>query len=388
MGNIQNRFLRLPNNYANDDDDERIDDLRIDIDQNNNQNDRLYDRNLQPVPAADFRDDDVLFFGAHVFPGGNDNEPFPFLQRVLNLTPPVKRTKTLKSPISLNKNSLKLIQTDQPGVYNLQFNFDSICDGKLKIYYCAREVISKDSSFKYETVSKHKNDILLEGSNSFPLDNLKDYAVHKFSKGSNMEFITNEDQQLNTNIYDEKILTLNAFTNSGSDGGYHDDSDSDSEETSIQSRSSTQQHQHHDTSNDIIPIVIILKPYLDKEMITDKTLNAHITYATLLKCNDGIYEAKVVQQKVIIGGLPYIIHDIFGMDEDQECVICMTEIRNTLVLPCRHMCLCHSCAETIKHQSVKCPICRGPVKALLKLDIKGSNDDKNQDVEIDISADD
>lgn len=139
MGNIQNRFRILPNNYANDEDN--IEDLAIDIEQNNNA--RLY--NERDLPPAEFRDDDVLFFGAHVFPGSNDNEPFPFLQRVLNLTPPVKRTKTLKSPICLKKSTLMLEETDNPGIYNLKFKFDSICDGKIKIYYCAKEVFSKDS---------------------------------------------------------------------------------------------------------------------------------------------------------------------------------------------------------------------------------------------------
>lgn len=62
----------------------------------------------------------------------------------------------------------------------------------------------------------------------------------------------------------------------------------------------------------------------------------------------------------------------------------MTENRNTLVLPCRHLCLCHGCAETIKHQSVKCPICRGPVKALLKIDIKDDDKSKTDEIEIDL----
>lgn len=50
-----------------------------------------------------------------------------------------------------------------------------------------------------------------------------------------------------------------------------------------------------------------------------------------------------------------------------ECVVCMTEARDTLVLPCRHMCLCSACAEILRFQSNKCPICRSPFHSLLQL---------------------
>jgi hypothetical protein len=52
---------------------------------------------------------------------------------------------------------------------------------------------------------------------------------------------------------------------------------------------------------------------------------------------------------------------------ESTCVICLSDIRNVLLLPCRHLCLCSSCAENLKFQSANCPICRVPFRALLQL---------------------
>jgi len=52
---------------------------------------------------------------------------------------------------------------------------------------------------------------------------------------------------------------------------------------------------------------------------------------------------------------------------ESTCVICLTDIRNVLLLPCRHLCLCGTCAENLKYQSANCPICRIPFRALLQV---------------------
>jgi hypothetical protein len=50
-----------------------------------------------------------------------------------------------------------------------------------------------------------------------------------------------------------------------------------------------------------------------------------------------------------------------------ECVICMCETRDTLILPCRHLCLCKLCAMNLRVQSNNCPICRIPFIALIQV---------------------
>lgn len=60
--------------------------------------------------------------------------------------------------------------------------------------------------------------------------------------------------------------------------------------------------------------------------------------------------------------------DDFDLDDNgSECVICMSECRDTLILPCRHLCLCNSCADSLRYQANNCPICRAPFRALLQI---------------------
>ena len=74
---------------------------------------------------------------------------------------------------------------------------------------------------------------------------------------------------------------------------------------------------------------------------------------------------------------------ILNNNHESTCVICLTDIRNVLLLPCRHICLCGSCAENLKFQSANCPICRIPFRALLQIntlrhrDIHHSQCDEN-----------
>jgi len=45
----------------------------------------------------------------------------------------------------------------------------------------------------------------------------------------------------------------------------------------------------------------------------------------------------------------------------------MCESRDTLILPCRHLCLCNGCADNLRYQANNCPICRAKFYALLQV---------------------
>ena len=57
-------------------------------------------------------------------------------------------------------------------------------------------------------------------------------------------------------------------------------------------------------------------------------------------------------------------------DEDRLCVICWDAPKDTLIQPCNHLCLCHSCATKVDHRGVRisqCPMCRGNVFDTIKV---------------------
>ena len=63
-----------------------------------------------------------------------------------------------------------------------------------------------------------------------------------------------------------------------------------------------------------------------------------------------------------------------------DCIICLSAKKSTIVLPCRHMCLCFKCAETIKGRADKCPLCRQSFRALLHISHKEPNQPNHSSV--------
>mmetsp|Transcript_64615 Transcript_64615/g.178639 ORF Transcript_64615/g.178639 Transcript_64615/m.178639 type:complete len:333 (-) Transcript_64615:170-1168(-) len=89
------------------------------------------------------------------------------------------------------------------------------------------------------------------------------------------------------------------------------------------------------------------------------------------------WHAQVVAQKLQYGPQCFVLHDVFGVASKQpvehdvesgnsDCVICLSEPRDTAVLPCRHMCFCSHCAGIVRLQCNKCPVCRQKVVSLLQ----------------------
>ncbi|CAN1129471.1 Probable E3 ubiquitin-protein ligase LUL4 [Linum perenne] len=145
---------------------------------------------------------------------------------------------------------------------------------------------------------------------------------------------------------------------------------------------------------DVFPLVIIAEtcPPVNSTGEHDDSLsgssssgNMQITQAVLEKKGGGPFCVKVIKQILWIDGVRYELREIYGMgssdaedfddsEPGKECVICMTEPKDTAVLPCRHMCMCSECAKELRGQSNKCPICRQPIEELIEIKVKSGGD--------------
>ncbi|NXC73257.1 RN157 ligase, partial [Anhinga anhinga] len=103
--------------------------------------------------------------------------------------------------------------------------------------------------------------------------------------------------------------------------------------------------------------------------------HCHVLLATFEKHSDGTFCVKPLKQKQVVDGVSYLLQEIYGIenkyntqdskvvedevsDNSAECVVCLSDVRDTLILPCRHLCLCNTCADTLRYQANNCPICR------------------------------
>lgn len=81
----------------------------------------------------------------------------------------------------------------------------------------------------------------------------------------------------------------------------------------------------------------------------------------------------LVTRTVLIGDRVVDLHDVYGLAEIRECVVCLCDQSDTSILPCRHLCVCRECADRLMQARPgdrKCPVCRALVVNLLTLDTK------------------
>ncbi|KAL1243104.1 E3 ubiquitin ligase [Trichinella spiralis] len=243
--------------------------------------------------------------------------------------------------IIIRRDSLKFVKARCPASdtenqenetscrYNIEFVFDCDAPCTITIYYFATEAINADG-FGY--VSK--------------CPDLTSKSYH-YEIGSNQLFSQSE------HIFDPSLYKSSELV--------------------------------YDADNEIIPIVI----HCTVEAQAGEPAQSHCTYAIAERSAEGQgYVLKPLKQKLFMHGVSYLLQEVYGLENKHvitsastsqnscgddssdcfvECVVCMSEWRDTLILPCRHLCLCSGCAETLRYKANNCPICRSPFRALLQM---------------------
>ncbi|CAG9320976.1 unnamed protein product [Blepharisma stoltei] len=116
-------------------------------------------------------------------------------------------------------------------------------------------------------------------------------------------------------------------------------------------------------SSSYTPLIIQIIPFSSNQQIQQ----LHTSYLSFVKEN-GRFSVKLLRQHLKIGYEVYELVEIYGNYLGEKCSVCLSSKRDTLVFPCKHLCLCSRCAVNLKMQAVrKCPICRTPLESFLKI---------------------
>lgn len=222
-------------------------------------------------------------------------------------------TVTLQSLCAIDRNSIRLLpSTDTSSLFYLQADYSTRREAVLTASYFAQEVLDPRTQLRVFTTNQTgafaPREVRLAPGNRQPLPS----QLLPINFGVNVQWWTFQDQT-------------------------------------------------------VYPVVLEVK-------IGDEPEQVHTSMVCFAQ-EAGVWKAKLLQQRLYAHDRYFVLHELFGVqrqphpdDESSECVICMTDRKNTTVLPCRHMCLCGACANIVRSQPTsKCPICRCPVDCLLQL---------------------
>lgn len=246
--------------------------------------------------------------------------------------------KKIRNDVNLHKHTLRLdFDPNNPDHHLISFVFDALYDGSITIYYFAKE----EEKCRFTPLFPEAFEPI-----TFP-----------FQKGAGLKFCQPSGTGIDLGFFELDDLSKPS------------------------------------PGEDVFPLVICAETTsttpLEDETPGIPILNAsphmQITQAVLEKSSgSGPFQVKVVRQILWIDDVRYELRELYGIgsstaadfddnDPQKECVICMTEPKDTAVLPCRHMCMCSDCAKELRLQSNKCPICRQPIEELIEIKINNGD---------------
>ena len=214
---------------------------------------------------------------------------------------------TLQLNSHLLTNSLSVVSAESN--FSFSFKFDSLLEGTISIYFFAAEQLNQKGA-----------------TECYYID------THRYPSPITKEFASGLDQEYNQMI----VFDLTKF--------------------------SWQELSFADEKT--YPVII--------ELRTNDASNIIESSYVKFRYLGNHWGPELIKQKFTYGSDVFLVNEIYGHignhEETKECVVCLTNPKETLVVPCDHMCLCMDCANIMRsHHDSKCPLCRTPVQSLMHI---------------------
>lgn len=88
---------------------------------------------------------------------------------------------------------------------------------------------------------------------------------------------------------------------------------------------------------------------------------------TLAQGPAGKYFYRVKKGQILCKEATYEVKGLFSGD-GEDCVICMDNPYDVVIVPCGHYCICEECSVRLVAVGMDCPICRGKIEAAVTRD--------------------
>lgn len=247
--------------------------------------------------------------------------------------------KLIKSKVGLDIRTVKLQQSsNKSNKYYPRFSYSCSEPSKLSIYFCTSQVTNAEGVPTYFTIPTE----------------LPSASITNIDEGNGQEFKKKGTNWFDINDYEGMPL--------------------------------------FNSTKNYYPWVITIEPRKDAEFDADGVSDYQnlITYWVFkIDKSKNILELKPLSQVLVAYDMAFNLQQIYGIednleehkdgfgvyddniDDGQKWVICITDEKNTVVMPWGHLCVCKECATTIaKQNSPDWPICRKKVKSFVPLNIQ------------------
>ena len=230
----------------------------------------------------------------------------------------------IKNPILLLKDTLFLEQDAiSKTKYYFKFNYDSLLNFNCFINFKVKKNPSKKNLTNLINISPEKYELSY-------ISNHPSIIIKNLPKGENVQFFEKE-AFIDIDEFNRDIM--------GDEG------------------------KEFDVSIEMVPI-------LEKNTEDYKNKN-EVVFVNLcnLFVHNGHYEIKTMKQELKTLGLWFNLYDVFDSSNNGLCLICYNKKCNTIITPCNHSFACVLCANHIKNNEKKCPICKNDVSDIIIINI-------------------